>query len=134
MSIFYWYFYYFKLLHFKIFSNLIANWCSIFLVNLSFTNIIDLMIFLHASLWEKHVFSKSKPQIDVFWPRDFFVVIAKDRQFGNWSILNGIGDSEVSLEYVATVRFMFLLFSSKWFVLEHFRWASWWPKVYHYIV
>ena len=88
---------------FSIYKNLIyrnAIGYTIFLVNTSgvYTNKFDGFPTLeHAKYnwpWEKHGFSKSKPQIVIVWAYDLLIVIANAKWIGNCKRLNNIGESE----------------------------------------
>lgn len=71
-----------------------------FLVNLSLANTNRFDGFPtreHATYscpWEKHGFSKSKPQMDIFWPWDLFIDMAKAKRIGNCSLLKGMVESD----------------------------------------
>ena len=74
--------------------------CTIFLVNMSFANTNRFYGFptreqaTYSCPWENHAFSKFRLQVDIVWPWDLLMVIAKAKRIWNWSLLNGIGDSD----------------------------------------
>ena len=74
--------------------------CTIFLVNAwgIFTNKFEGFLTLERAtynwLWEKHGFSKSKPQIVIVWPCDVLIVIAKAKRIGNCKCFNCVGESQ----------------------------------------
>lgn len=78
----------------------IANRFTIFLVNPSLvnTNILDGFSTREQATdsypWEKHGFSKSKPEMDIVWPWDLSMHMGKAEQTWNCSLLKGIIESK----------------------------------------
>ena len=92
--------------------------CTIVLVNLSgiYTNKSDSFPTQECAYnwsWEKHGFSKSKPQIVIVWPCDLLIVIANAKRIGNCKRLNGIGESEGFIGFLGRSTTHHEIFHSK---------------------